>query len=223
SCTMPRRTRRGSPLMIIQCRCAATLAANGGRRTPRFANSARLKSWPGPWPIHCRSDMAALRVRRKHADLSSDDRKRYAAAVKEMKRTGAYDRYVSMHQNSMAGSNMWAHQLPGFPPWHRQFILDFENDLRTADSNLHGGAASDLTLPYWDWLNYHGKKRFLWWGKIWSSDFMGGDGDSGDQDKVKDGPFQAGQFTMFYDPNVPPELGATPFLRRRLGKDVGSL
>ncbi|MEM9804798.1 MAG: tyrosinase family protein [Cyanobacteria bacterium P01_D01_bin.56] len=36
-----------------------------------------------------------------------------------------------------------AHSYPAFLPWHRQFLLDFEQALQTVDANV--------TVPYWDW------------------------------------------------------------------------
>lgn len=139
----------------------------------------------------------ALRTRKNQAKLTDAERSGFVAALNKMKQSGTYNKYVSMHQNSMAGANMWAHMRPGFPPWHRQFILDFENDLLAADA----GATQGLALPYWDWINYHSKKKFLWWGKIWNTNFMGGDGDAGDNNRVSDPPFN--NWVMYYDPVFP--------------------
>jgi tyrosinase len=159
----------------------------------------------------------ALRTRKNQADLTDDERSGFVAAVKKMKQSGAYDKYISIHQNSMAGMNMWAHRRPGFLPWHRQFILDFEKDLLAADA----GATSGLALPYWDWINYHARKHFLWWGNIWRDDFMGGDGDSGNKDRVTDKPFK--DWVMYYDPNLPQPVGTETFLQRQLGRDTANL
>ena len=180
----------------------------------------------------------ALRVRRNQADLSGEERSRFAAAVKQMKATGAYNRFITIHQASMATPdgqpmNMWAHQRPGFPPWHRQLLLDFEEALRAADASLHAGAASDMTLPYWDWINYRTRKKFLFWGKIWGDNFLGPDGDASKQNAVTSGPFRApppvgdGDFTMFYTPNqagppatVMPDNNGPAFLQRQLGRNT---
>jgi tyrosinase len=162
----------------------------------------------------------ALRVRKNQAHLTSTERERFVNAVKTMKSTGAYDYYVKIHIESMsietagADMNMWAHQRPGFLPWHRQLILDFENDLRTADMSNRGVSDTDMALPYWDWVNYHARKHFLWWGRIWGDNFMGPDGDSGDHDKVKSGPFRDGQWTCVY---AYAETGP-PYLQRTLGR-----
>jgi tyrosinase len=185
----------------------------------------------------------ALRVRKNQADLSDDEKGHFIAAIKQIKSTGIYDHFIVIHQASMAmpmghpeNMNMWAHRRPGFLPWHRQLILDFENALRAADSSLHGGAPSNLTLPYWDWVHYRAKKSFWWWGKIWNTDMMGGDGKSGTQNAVTDGPFRApapnsdGDWKLFYTPDQPgsPPLQMDPntgpaFLWRQLGRDTTNL
>jgi Common central domain of tyrosinase. len=185
----------------------------------------------------------ALRVRKNQADLSDDEKSRFIAAIKKIKSTGEYDHFIVIHQASMAmpvghpeNMNMWAHQRPGFLPWHRQLILDFENALRAADSSLHGGAPSNLTLPYWDWVHYRTKKRFLWWGKIWHDDMMGPNGDDGKNNAVTSGAFRApapnsdGDWNLFYTPDqngMAPPLQMDPnsgpsFLQRTFGKDVAS-
>lgn len=139
--------------------------------------------------------MAALRKRINQADMSAGQRDRYVKAVLQMKKTGVYDWYVQTHIDSMwmqtnGTMNMWAHHRPAFLPWHRQFVLDFENDLRAADTALTGNP-SDLTVPYWDWINYRSKKEYLWWGRIWGDDFMGPNG-SGSNNEVMTGPFKGG-------------------------------
>jgi tyrosinase len=172
--------------------------------------------------------VAALRKRINQADMSSDERDRYVNAVLQMKKTGYYDWYVRTHIDSMwmttanpGTMNMWAHHRPAFLPWHRQLMLDFENDLRTADTQLTG-KPSDLTLPYWDWINYRSKKKFLWWGRIWGDNFMGPNG-SGADGKVTDGKFQAGPgWVLSYDPGpgyMPFTQATVTYLTRQFGQD----
>ncbi len=61
-----------------------------------------------------------------------------------------YDDYVYVHQQSMAGHPNSdpgphpCHKGPAFFPWHREFLRQFELDLRTDSSN------PNICLPYWD-------------------------------------------------------------------------
>lgn len=66
-----------------------------------------------------------------------------------------YDLFVWMHYYAsrdtlLGGSNVWrdidfAHEAPGFLPWHRLFLLLWEREIQkiTGDENF--------TIPYWDW------------------------------------------------------------------------
>ncbi|XP_032253550.1 tyrosinase isoform X2 [Phoca vitulina] len=66
-----------------------------------------------------------------------------------------YDLFVWMHyyvsrDTLLGGSQVWrdidfAHEAPGFLPWHRLFLLLWEQEIQklTGDENF--------TIPYWDW------------------------------------------------------------------------
>lgn len=66
-----------------------------------------------------------------------------------------YDLFVWMHYYAsrdtlLGGTNVWrdvdfAHEAPGFLPWHRVFLLMWEREIQkiTGDENF--------TIPYWDW------------------------------------------------------------------------
>nr|XP_048291305.1 tyrosinase isoform X2 [Myodes glareolus] len=66
-----------------------------------------------------------------------------------------YDLFVWMHyyvsrDTLLGGSEVWrdidfAHEAPGFLPWHRLFLLRWEQEIQelTGDENF--------TIPYWDW------------------------------------------------------------------------
>ncbi|XP_004683770.1 PREDICTED: tyrosinase [Condylura cristata] len=66
-----------------------------------------------------------------------------------------YDLFVWMHyyvsrDTLLGGSEIWkdidfAHEAPGFLPWHRLFLLLWEQEIQ----NLTGD--ENFTIPYWDW------------------------------------------------------------------------
>jgi tyrosinase len=123
-------------------------------------------------------------TRKNHLSLSAPERGRFIDAVLKLKATGVYDQLVKDHRTamppmSMGGGGMqmgkMAHQSPWFLPWHRQFLLRFEVELRKVDSRV--------TLPYWDWMRDRSKTS-----KLWADDFMGGDG-RGPKGHVDTGPF----------------------------------
>lgn len=88
-------------------------------------------------------------TRKNQKFLTNDERGRFVAAVKRMKTVGIYDQYVQWHIDAMGNMTTdpnFAHQGPAFLPWHRQFILLFEQDLQAADKIL--GNDGSVTLPY---------------------------------------------------------------------------
>jgi tyrosinase len=121
-------------------------------------------------------------TRKNQHNLTSSQRKRFVEAVVELKRRGAYDKYVTLHAKYFAADGETglrvAHMAPTFFPWHRQFLLVFERDLQMIDA--------DVTIPYWDWTVDRSVSSALW-----DDDFMGGDGRSSDG-QVTTGPFAYG-------------------------------
>jgi tyrosinase len=69
-----------------------------------------------------------------------------------------------------------AHRSPSFLPWHRKFLVDFEVALQEIDPTV--------SLPYWDWSIDRTPTASLW-----SDDFMGGDGEPIEHNRVMTGPF----------------------------------
>ncbi|KAM3837492.1 tyrosinase [Vipera latastei] len=85
--------------------------------------------------------------------------------------TSVYDLFVWMHYYAsrdtlLGGTNVWrdidfAHEAPGFLPWHRLFLLLWEREIQKLTGN------EDFTIPYWDWRDAEGCD-------ICTDEYMGG-------------------------------------------------
>lgn len=79
---------------------------------------------------------------RKNADrLTTAERDRFLAALANLNGagTGRYSDFRDMHVGG--APDIEAHGGPGFLPWHRVYLLDFERELQAIDP--------EVTLPYW--------------------------------------------------------------------------
>jgi Common central domain of tyrosinase/von Willebrand factor type A domain len=109
-----------------------------------------------------------------------------------------YDDYVYVHQQSMAGHPGGnpgphpGHRGPLFFPWHREFLRQFENDLRTVSGD------SSICVPYWDWST---DRQPADPGFPFIADFLGGDG-AGPNNEVQTGVFaRANGWALTIDDN----------------------
>ncbi|KAL2915643.1 hypothetical protein HK105_204828 [Polyrhizophydium stewartii] len=90
-------------------------------------------------------------VRREFRELSEADRQAYVSAVRALKaRPKGPDNDLSQWNLDQFARLHWdrsplAHGVPAFLPWHRYFVQNYENALRSVTGN------SALTVPYWDW------------------------------------------------------------------------
>lgn len=123
-----------------------------------------------------------VHTRKNHLHMSKEERRRFIAAVREIKRRGVYDELVRIHieRNSTdyldkVTGQRFGHVNPGFLPWHRQYLHILEQELRKVDDSV--------TLPYWDWTTDQSPDS-----PLWDDDFMGGNGRPGDK-QVMTGPF----------------------------------
>ncbi len=123
-----------------------------------------------------------------------------------------YDDYVYVHQQSMAGhpSNdpgpHPGHKGPLFFPWHREFLRQFENDLRDVSGD------PSLCLPYW---NFSRDQQAGDPGFPFFDEFLGGDG-TGANNEVQTGVFAfANGWTL--------NLGGNPRLQRDFGASAPDL
>lgn len=130
-----------------------------------------------------------MNTRKNHADMSAAEKAAYVAAVLAMKnkvksvlkpgKMRRYDDFVQVHKNAMMGPDMlmpMPHGGPLFFPWHRILLRQFELALQAAASN------PNIAIPYWDWELSGTNNPF-------TNDFMGGDGDAAQGNRVVSGPF----------------------------------
>lgn len=140
-----------------------------------------------------------MRRRRDHRDLIPDERHAFVSAVHRLKSSGAYDRYVAEYRRVFEAGGP-ARLGPASLPWHREFLYQFELDLRATDPTV--------SLPYWDWTSDGSGGSVLW-----SDGFLGGAG-AGPETAVISGPF--GLDTWVLTETSPP-VDCGPALRRTLG------
>ncbi|MCW7941221.1 tyrosinase [Streptomyces hygroscopicus] len=144
-----------------------------------------------------------MTVRKNQANLTAEEKRRLVAAFVALKRDGRYDAFVTTHNSFIMGDTdtgeRTGHRSPSFLPWHRRFLIEFEQALQSVDSSV--------ALPYWDWTTDRSPRSSLW-----APDFLGGTGRSLDG-RVMDGPFAAAtgnwQITVRVDNRT--------YLRRELG------
>lgn len=80
-------------------------------------------------------------VRKEIRDLSVEEWETFKQAVIKLKQHGFFEELAEIHLKHES----YAHNTPRFLPWHRAFLLYFENLLQIVNNNY------SLTVPYWDW------------------------------------------------------------------------
>ncbi|XP_028405884.1 uncharacterized protein LOC114528447 [Dendronephthya gigantea] len=127
------------------------------------------------------------RLRKEFLDMTTAERVRYINTVKKASKDPAYkERYeklLTLHR-VIFDSNI--HELEYFLPWHRWFILQYENLLREIDCHI--------TVPYWDW-SLTGADPLS--SDVWNPGphGFGGDG-NGSRICVDTGPFREGVWSL---------------------------
>eukprot|EP00940_MAST-03C_sp_MAST-3C-sp2_P001972 g1972.t1 len=84
------------------------------------------------------------RIRKDYNELTVDERALYVQAINTAKERGFYDLFVAMHKYKT--NDDFAHGTMAFLAWHRKFLLEFENMLRSLDKKFEC-----VTIPFWDW------------------------------------------------------------------------
>ena len=153
-------------------------------------------------------------VRKSAASLNEQEKKTFVDGLMFLKKEGRYDEYVHWHHAVMeptvfpfeprdANYRNGAHRGPSFLPWHREFLLQVESDLRAIDSLI--------SIPYWDWTA-DAAMADPTTSSIWDENFLGGNGVEADSWRVASGPF------AYSKGNWPiPEGHDGPALRRQFG------
>jgi tyrosinase len=117
-------------------------------------------------------------IRKNVTALTPSERARYVRGVKALKASGRYRWYVTAHVAAFTNVPMQAHMRSTFLPWHRQFLLQFEQDLQQVLDD------ATFALPYWDWSSDQATLTDPGAASVWQPDFMGGNGQP-----VSAGPF----------------------------------
>jgi len=87
------------------------------------------------------SQALMVRVRKNADDLTAAERDRFLSALATLNGSGT-GRYTSFRDMHVGGPpDLEAHGGPGFLPWHRAYLLDFERELQAIDASV--------SLPYW--------------------------------------------------------------------------
>lgn len=167
-----------------------------------------------------------MSTRKNQRALASAERSRFVAALKRMKTDRTYDQYVQWHVDAMGmgpQSVNYAHQGPAFLPWHREFILLFEQDMQKADRALGGDGS--LTLPYWDWTAEQGADPAA--NPLWGDNFLSPSGDADQGFRVMSGPFATdttpGAENWVLRVVDPMDNAPVNYLQRAFGRDLPDL
>ena len=163
----------------------------------------------------------ALRLRKNVKTLTAQERRDFVEAVLALKSAPSpfepelsyYDQFVAWHLGlypcGMGHEMMRAHGGPMFLPWHRLFLLRFEDALREV-------SGKPITVPYWDWTDPASTPV------VFAEDFMGGDGDPDEGFAVTTGPFRKGEWELRVHPvGLQWSSSATTYLTRRFASFPG--
>lgn len=164
-----------------------------------------------------RAEAGAL-VRKAAQDLTAAEKRDFVDAVLKLKRMPSpfegyerfsyYDTFVKWHRDVFFCDQQTAHMGPNFLPWHRQFLLLFEQGLSKA-------AGKPISVPYWDWTDPKSTNA------VFRDDLMGGDGNAEEGYAVTSGPFRQGEWRLnVLDQKVNDPLGLR-FLVRQMGSFPG--
>ncbi len=158
-----------------------------------------------------------MNIRKNHRDLSTEQKEQFIAAILRLKNDedsvlspgnqSRYDNFVQVHKNAMMGPDMFMpmpHRGPLFFPWHRILLRQFELALQSAMQD------DSIALPFWNWDISGLNNPF-------TDNFLGGDGDNEQNDRVINGPFAFDQGN--FEIRVWDDESGDKGLRREFGSD----
>ncbi|KAI9227143.1 MAG: hypothetical protein DHS80DRAFT_17666, partial [Piptocephalis tieghemiana] len=120
------------------------------------------------------SQCSSTCVRKEVRSLSDQELSSFLGAINTLKSNGGYNKYVTIHLDY----NTQAHGVPAFLPWHRAFILAFENEIKAIDSSV--------CAHYWAWeLDSQAPEE----SPIFTAKYFGGNGNPASNMCISDGPF----------------------------------
>ena len=141
-----------------------------------------------------------VRIRKEFTSLTDAERKRHIDTIlKVSEKGGIYRReYEELINEHFELFDTLIHEKQHFIPWHRYYILRYENLMRKADCTF--------TATYWDWSLDSREPFSTGPDNVWNSDTgFGGDGVDADRNCVHDGPFRKGAWSRVRPPNPLPE------------------
>ncbi|MGK7958336.1 MAG: tyrosinase family protein [Crocosphaera sp.] len=159
-------------------------------------------------------------VRKNATTLTSDEIARFVNALDTIKNTTRpgstipiYDEFVALHDGVFSfifepsvGFNI-THGVPAFAPWHREYLIRFENALQSVDPSV--------TIPYWDWTDPNALDFIL------SDNFLGNRG-TGETITVDGVEYTGGKVTsgVVADWVLDPRINIQPIGLTSLGTDL---
>ena len=138
-----------------------------------------------------------VRIRKEFTSLTTAERKRHIDTILKVSEIGSiyrakYEQLINEHYELFRTS---IHEKEHFLPWHRYYILRYENLMRKADCTF--------TATYWDWSLDSREPFSTDSDSLWNSDTgFGGDGADADQNCVLDGPFRKGAWSRVRPDNA---------------------
>lgn len=104
-------------------------------------------------PLSLTNAVVGATTREDQAALSPEKQVAFRNAIDQLVADGKYLALIQVHMNmshNMHGT-MGEVGLYRFLPWHRRYLVEFEQELQRVDKVLRPGVTEDLGIPYWRW------------------------------------------------------------------------